>query len=365
MLVAAASAGNAVNAAERSFASLRMTDISKTDGIKDAGEGKLIVSAPMLQNYAETSVSVAFAVSDLANGYVLIGEKPDLSDARKVKCGGYRLTEISDKANLCTTLSELDTFIETTIANRRPIPVSSIREEHFVDYPYWATRELLLNAICHRDYTSNGPIQFYQYDDRIEIMNHGGLFGRATEENFPQVNDYRNIVVAEAMKVLGFVNRHSRGVLKLQKDLLANENGKAIYNFSCKTTVIVTVNKSHRGEHAIDDAIAQGFVTKNDYNQLHTSTQLSENNQGTTKLSISDKNPTQKQTYLADFNFPTIIVKNVYEAIKLNKKVKTSWLANNFGVSDRTIQRAVKKLQELGYINQEHSKLKGEWQILK
>jgi hypothetical protein len=33
----------------------------------------------------------------------------------------------------------------------------------------------------------------------------------ANEENFPNVNDYRNIVVAEAMKVLGFVNRHSRG----------------------------------------------------------------------------------------------------------------------------------------------------------
>jgi hypothetical protein len=58
--------------------------------------GPLIVSAPMLQNFAETSVGVAFAVSALANGYVLIGEKPDLSDARKVLCGGYRMTEISD-----------------------------------------------------------------------------------------------------------------------------------------------------------------------------------------------------------------------------------------------------------------------------
>ena len=39
---------------------------------------------------------------------------------------------------------------------------------------------------------------------------------RANEQNFPKVNDYRNIVVAEAMKVLGFVNRHSRGVLRVQ-----------------------------------------------------------------------------------------------------------------------------------------------------
>ena len=32
--------------------------------------GRLIISAPMLQNYAETSMGVAFAVSDMANGYV-------------------------------------------------------------------------------------------------------------------------------------------------------------------------------------------------------------------------------------------------------------------------------------------------------
>ena len=39
----------------------------------------LLASAPMLQNFAETSVGVAFAVNGLANGYVLIGEQPDLA----------------------------------------------------------------------------------------------------------------------------------------------------------------------------------------------------------------------------------------------------------------------------------------------
>lgn len=55
----------------------------------------------------------------------------------------------------------------------------------------------------------------------------------------------RNIVVAEAMKVLGFVNRHSRGVLKVQKDLVANENGMPTYDFSYQTAVSVRENKSH------------------------------------------------------------------------------------------------------------------------
>lgn len=79
-------------------------------------------------------------------------------------------------------------------------------------------------------------------------MNHGGLYGRANEANFPNVNDYRNIVVAETMKVLGFVNRHSRGVLKVQKDLMVNENGMPIYNFTYQTAVSVRENKSPRGE---------------------------------------------------------------------------------------------------------------------
>ena len=57
----------------------------------------LLASAPMLQNFAETSIGVAFAVNDLANGYVLIGERKDLKDARKVLCGGYRLADIDDR----------------------------------------------------------------------------------------------------------------------------------------------------------------------------------------------------------------------------------------------------------------------------
>ena len=79
--------GNMLKAAER---------LSGMDKEQES-EGNLIVSAPMLQNFAATSMGVVFAVSALANGYALVGEKPDLSDARKVLCGGYRVTDIDDR----------------------------------------------------------------------------------------------------------------------------------------------------------------------------------------------------------------------------------------------------------------------------
>ncbi|MGN0214847.1 MAG: metallophosphoesterase [Muribaculaceae bacterium] len=58
---------------------------------------KLIDSAPMLQNYAETSIGITFSVTDYANGYVEYGLKPDLSDAKRVKCGGYRVTGMNNQ----------------------------------------------------------------------------------------------------------------------------------------------------------------------------------------------------------------------------------------------------------------------------
>lgn len=258
---------------------------------------------------------------------------------------GDILTEHEFKDNLCTILPELDTFIKTSIANRRPIPVSALREEQVVDYPDWATRELLMNAICHRDYTSNGPIQFYQYDDRIEIINHGGLYGRANVDNFPNVNDYRNIVVAEAMKVLGFVNRHSRGVLRVQKELKVNENGEAVYDFSYQTAVMVKENKSPRADRMIKEAINNGLLMENGEKR--------------------SQKRSQKRSDMTISEFSTPLVKNVYEAIKMNRKAKYSWLADNLGVSEATIKRAIADLKKLGYINSEHSKIKGEWQVMK
>lgn len=66
----------------------------------DKANGRLIDSAPVLENYAETSMGIAFSVTAKANGFVLYSERPDLSDARKVYCGGFRMTDMNDEVML-------------------------------------------------------------------------------------------------------------------------------------------------------------------------------------------------------------------------------------------------------------------------
>ena len=79
-----------------SLAETRQSESGDILNVKATKES-LIDSAPMLQNYAEDSMGVAFSVTDMANGFVIYGEKPDLSDGKTVKCGGYRVTDMNDK----------------------------------------------------------------------------------------------------------------------------------------------------------------------------------------------------------------------------------------------------------------------------
>ncbi|MFA7106935.1 MAG: hypothetical protein WC154_06490, partial [Candidatus Izemoplasmatales bacterium] len=71
-------------------------------------------------------------------------------------------------------------------------------------------------------------------------------FSNARPENFPAVNDYRNPIISEAMKVLGFVNKFSRGIYRVKDELKANGNPEPIFDFSLLTALSVNVRISDK-----------------------------------------------------------------------------------------------------------------------
>ena len=104
--------------------------------------------------------------------------------------------------------------------------------------PQFVLRELFLNAVMHRDYQSTKPIRVYVFSDHLEIQNPGGLYGEATPGNFPEVNAYRNPVIADALKTLGFVNRFGRGVLRAQQLLKQNGNPAAEFHLESHSVTV-------------------------------------------------------------------------------------------------------------------------------
>ena len=150
---------------------------------------------------------------------------------------------VSDAQEIDGPVSEMLRRIDEKLTshNRTAVDLTSDDREHrtFL-YPLVALQQVVRNAAMHRSYeATNAPVRVTWYDDRIEIISPGGPFGAVTAENFgqPGVSDYRNPSLAEALRVLGFVQRFGVGIATARREL--DKNGNPPLEFD--------VNPSHVG----------------------------------------------------------------------------------------------------------------------
>jgi ATP-dependent DNA helicase RecG len=185
-------------------------------------------------------------------GILLFGKNPRFflpgSYVQFLQLPGTDLTDLPEdqaeiSGDLHSVLRELEGRLKLLIKTTMQA-VSGLGEKLLPDFPEWALRELLMNAVMHRNYDSNSPIRFYAFSDHIEIQSPGGLYGEATPENFPTRNSYRNPVIAEAMKSLGFVNRFGYGVQRAQALLVQNGNPPAIFEFDEHSVLVKIFRRS-------------------------------------------------------------------------------------------------------------------------
>jgi ATP-dependent DNA helicase RecG len=89
---------------------------------------------------------------------------------------------------------------------------------------------------------TSAPVRINWFADRVEIQNPGGLYGQVTPENYERVSDYRNPVIAEVLKALGYVERFGTGITRANAALKANHNPPAEFTFEA-THVLVTIRR--------------------------------------------------------------------------------------------------------------------------
>jgi ATP-dependent DNA helicase RecG len=129
---------------------------------------------------------------------------------------------------------------------------SSSIEQRTELYPIPALQQIIRNAIMHRTYEgTNAPVHVYWFSDRVEVLSPGGVFGAITAENFgqPHLIDYRNPNLAEAMRVLGYVQKFGSGI-QITRNLL-QKAGHPELEFEILDNFVRVTIKSARNQEII------------------------------------------------------------------------------------------------------------------
>ena len=197
------------------------------------------------------------------------------------------------------------------------------REEQW-QYPLDAIREIVVNMIVHRDYTQYGDSSIKIFNDQIEFFNPGHLPDSISVEqllNYNYTSEARNKKVAIIFKEAGVIEKYGSGIYRIIE---------AFHNYGLKTP-------------------------------------LFENFQNGFKVSIFSKDVTKDVTKDVGKDVGKelpVNLQKIFSEIKENPKITIPELSNILNVTDRTVERQISTLKEMGIIRREGGRKNGCWVVL-
>lgn len=121
-------------------------------------------------------------------------------------------------------LEESISFVKKNIKTNIIIDDSGRRKDQY-EYPIKAIREILLNALVHRDYsrfTEGTPISLEIYPNRIEITNPGSLYGGISVNELGYIRpETRNIILSNILEVLHVSENRYSGIPTIKSELIS------------------------------------------------------------------------------------------------------------------------------------------------
>ncbi len=120
------------------------------------------------------------------------------------------------EGNIPAMLEQTLDFLGRNMRTKTIVSAENGHREDRQDYPPIALRELVLNALVHRDYsvhTEGMPIQICLFRDRLEIRSPGGIYGRLQVSQLGKVQpSTRNPLLATALEVMGLTENRYSGI---------------------------------------------------------------------------------------------------------------------------------------------------------
>lgn len=191
-----------------------------------------------------------------------------------------------------------------------------------------ALKEAVINAMVHSDYTLTTTPIIELYSDRIEITSGGGLpQGLSQEEFLEGVTAPRNKELIRVFKDVDLIENIGSGVLRILE----------AYDKSCFKFMEHFLRVSFKYK--------ENPFEYDSKNKVSTDDTINDTLNGTIKLTKNEQ--------------------QILNLIINNNQITREEIVNETNLSDRTISRAIKHLQEVKIIEREGSKKTGSWKILK
>jgi len=259
-------------------------------------------------------------------GILLFGKNPqEFFMNAYIALGRYRGKEVFGEkldykeftGNIFQQIDNCNNYlIEHTALMSKLIP-GEVRRKDIPEYGMFSVRELITNAVCHRDYEDQGSkIIIKAFDDRIEFYNIGGLPEWITPKNITSEQYSRNPTIAKALAKIRYIEELGEGWDKIIKEYQEHSLKPKMPEIkSTKNSVLVTL-----------------FSTKEKFEKKKTR----ERTRGKTR-------------------------EKIIRLIEKNKEITMFELSEKIGISEKGIEWQISKLKKEGILKRVGGKRGGYW----
>jgi len=135
--------------------------------------------------------------------------------------------------------------------------------EYIEDYPEVVLRELLVNAVAHRDYSRQQIIEIRKYPNYLEFESPGRFPQGIDEYNFLRKTNPRNPAIMDILREINYAEKAGSGFDKIFTALLSK--GKSIPNtMQTDNSVIIRVEADMYAEKLVELSIQYKQITGTD-----------------------------------------------------------------------------------------------------
>ena len=200
---------------------------------------------------------------------LLFGKAPQrFLISSEVKCAHFHGTEVAKpipsyqvyKGTAFELVDHAVDFVLSKVALHVGTRAESVRAAVTYEIPKEVVTEAIVNAVAHRDYTSNGSVQVMLFADRMEVRNPGRLAPPLTLEKLREPHNSlpSNPLLAESLYLTEYIERMGTGTLDMIRRCARSGLPEPI--FAVTDGFVTTVSRPESGARPEFEAGTHGSI---------------------------------------------------------------------------------------------------------